>query len=218
MKNLIVIIAVLVSGFVYSQNKFKLTDTIGHFNINQSLNIFTGEWTFINAGNPAHDSLKREYIQKVSVDKLNEIRKGLGMKPLVYDVRLKPAAWHNVVYNRYCQDNNVFQPGEEFIQQGLYTITHTQRVDIPNFTEILWPDQRISLLDKSVFHQITEELTQEFYGEDMTYKEVSESVWKKFKHCNGHWTSLTKVTNWDCIYFYYDNTNGMHVVILGEYK
>jgi hypothetical protein len=118
MKKLIVIVAVLVNSVAIGQSTFKLTDTIGHFGINQSLNIFTGEWTFINNGNPKRDSLKREYIQKVSINKLNEIRKAAGMKALVYDERLKPAAWHNVVYNRYCRTNNIFQPGEEKMQQG----------------------------------------------------------------------------------------------------
>jgi hypothetical protein len=218
MKKFLVVLAVAVSSFSFSQPTFKLTDTIGHFGINRQLDIFTGVYTFINNGNPQRDSLKREYIQKVSIDKLNEIRKASGMKALIYDERLKPAAWHNAVYNRYCLTNRIFQPGEEKMQRGKYTQTHNQRVDIPDFTEILYPEQRISLLDQTVFSKITEELTSERYAESKTYMQVAEAVWFKYKVCDGHWSALTKDTEWDCVYFYYDTTNGQHVVILGKYK
>jgi hypothetical protein len=218
MKKFLVVLAVAVSSVGFGQAAFKLTDTIGHFGINESLDIFTGVWTFINNGDPKRDSLKRENIQKVSIDKLNEIRKASGMKALVYDARLKPAAWQNTVYNRYCLTNRVFQPGEEKMQRGKYTQTHNQRVNIPNFTEILYPEQRISLLDQTVFSKITEELTSERYAESKTYMQVAEAVWKKYKVCDGHWSALTKDTQWDCVYFYYDITNGQHVVILGKYK
>lgn len=199
MKNLVLIFLVCFVGNLFSQ-KFKLTDTVGR----------------INNGNDFLDSLKREYIQVESIKKLNKIRKDLGMKPLIYDERLKPAAYHNIVYNRYCQWNRIFQPGEER-SQGNNTLTHTQRVDIPNFTEILWPDQRISLLEKGVFQKITEELTQDISWPTWTFDEVTNRPWDRYKVCSAHWNALTKSTEWDAVYFYHDTKTGLHVVILGKY-
>ncbi|MBP6756807.1 MAG: hypothetical protein KA210_11720 [Bacteroidia bacterium] len=35
---------------------------------------------------------------------------------------------------------------------------HKEMFDIPNFKEIVWPDWRVSLLDRTVFSEMTEEL------------------------------------------------------------
>lgn len=201
MKKLIVVFGImLTSGLGFGQ-KFKLSDTVGR----------------TNRGNDYLDSIKREFIQVESVKKLNKIRKDLGMKPLIYDERLKPAAYHNVVYNRYCQWNEIIQPNQPK-ENGNSTMTHTQDVDIPNFKEIVWPDQRISLLEKGVFSKITEELTQDIIWSTWTFDEVTKRPWDRYKICSAHWGALTKSTVWDAIYFYYDTKTGLHVVILGKYN
>lgn len=220
MKKLLVLLVLLVSGTLFSQT-FKLSDTVGrfqghydsHFDYDSILNQYVYVKELVREPEPLRDSLKREFIQVESVKKLNKIRKDLGMKPLIYDERLKPAAYHNLVYNRYCQWNNIFQP-----EEGNTKLTHIQTVDIPNFTEIYWPDQRISLLEKDVFSKITEELTSDIIWPTWTFDEVTNRPWDRYKICSAHWSALTKSTEWDAIYFYRDTKTGIHVVILGKYK
>ena len=154
MKKLAVVLALVVSGMGNAQ-KFKLTDTIGHTGPFGKLD---DNWDIVYTG-PADkisDSLKSEFIQTETLKKLNKIRKDAGMKELIVDVRLKPAATHNATYNLYCSDNQIFQPGQEWYQKGQFTLTHDQRVNIPNFDEILYPNQRIKLLEPNIFSEITE--------------------------------------------------------------
>ncbi len=181
--------------------KFKLTDTLGK----------------IDKGDLVRDSLKREFIQVESIIKLNQIRKDLGMKPLIYDERLKPAAYHNIVYNRYCQWNKIFQPGLEWEQEGKYTQTHVQYVDIPNFDEIVYPDQRIKLLEKNVLSKITEELTVNYHTDTHTFDRITSSVWDRYKICSSHWNALTTNKEWNSVYMYWDTKTGLIIVILGKY-
>jgi hypothetical protein len=216
MKKLVLAVSILVSGLVFGQD-FKLSDTIGHTG---DFYKFDDDWNLIKIkdANLILDSLKHEFIQTETLKRLNKIRQNAGMKPLIVDIRLKPAATHNAYYNRYCADNKIFQPGEEWAQQGKFTITHTQRVDIPNHEEILWPDQRIKLLEPNIFSEINEELTMSWYTDDHTYDRICNMVLDHYKVCSAHWNSLTKNPKWDCVYFYQDRVNGFCYVILGSYN
>ena len=159
MKKIILSISIiLLSGIAFGQSKYKLSDLRGHM---RAFYEFNDNWELIKVAEAdvVSDSLKCEFIQIETIKKLNRIRVENGMPELVVDIRLKPAATHNAYYNRYCWKHEIFQPGEEWAQKGKFTLTHTQRVDIPNHEEILWPDQRIRLLQPNVFSEITEELT-----------------------------------------------------------
>jgi hypothetical protein len=215
MKNLILTLVLLISGFVVGQN-FKLSDTIGHTG---GFYVMDDNWNInkVADANKISDSIKCEFIQSETLKKLNKIRKESGMKELIVDDRLKPAATHNAYYNRYCADNDIFQPGQEWAQQGKFTLTHAQRVDIPNHDEILYPDQRIRLLEPNVFSEITEELTMSFWIDTDTYDFITDRILYNYKACDGHWFDLTKNPKWDCVYFYNDRVNGFCYVILGSY-
>lgn len=216
MKNLILTVSLVISSFVVGQN-FKLSDTIGHTG---DFYEWGDNWDLIKVAdrNKISDSIKSEFIQSETLKKLNKIRKESGMKELIVDDRLKPAATHNAYYNRYCADNDIFQPGEEWAQQGKFTLTHSQRVDIPNHEEILYPDQRIRLLEPNVFSEITEELTMSFWIYTDTYDYITDDILFAYKACDGHWFDLTKNPKWDCVYFYHDRVNGFCFIILGKYK
>lgn len=218
MKKLAVVFAVVVSGFVNAQ-PFKLSDKIGHTGEFWKLEILEDDsvsFYKVADADKISDSLKSEFIQTETLKKLNKIRKDAGMKPLIVDVRLKPAATQNAAYNRYCANNKIFQKGEEW-SQGEFTLTHTQRADIPNFDEILWPDQRIKLLEPNVFASINEELTMSHRYADYTYDYITTDILDMYKICSAHWTALTKNPSWDCVYFYHDRQNGFCYVILGKY-
>ena len=209
MKKLIFVFGILITGTVFGQTaKFKLTDT-------------TGRW---NTGNDYLDSLKQEFIQEEIVKQLNAIRVADGMKPLVLDTGLRPAAIHNATYNAWCFKNKIYQPTDPKC-----IMTHEQYVDMPNFDEIPEPFQRIKLLDRSRFQSMTEELTEvaisNIQGTD-TYQKRVTHVLNNYKACyDGHWKSMTKNTKWDAIYVYfdinysdnYDSQNAIVYVILGSY-
>jgi len=220
MKKLLVIAAVTLSAVCFSQTKsipkFKLSDTVGH----------TGTFWILKDGylvgeTPAdsiRDSLKCEFIQTETLKKLNKIRKDAGMKELVVDIRLKPAATHNAKYNLYCFKNKVFQPGYEWYQKGKITMTHSQFVDIPNFEELKEPWDRIKLLEPGVFSSITEELQTGFYLPWDTFDFITSDILNGYKACDAHWTALTKNPKWDCVYFYHDRVNAYCYIILGSYS
>jgi hypothetical protein len=88
---------------------------------------------------------------------------------------------------------------------------------VTNFDEILWPDQRIKLLEPNVFASINEELTMSFFLPSYTYDYITTDVLDMYKICSAHWTSLTKNPSWDCVYFYHDRQNGFCYIILGKY-
>jgi hypothetical protein len=218
MKKLAVVLAVVVSGFVNAQ-PFKLSDKIGHTGEFWKLEILEDDsvsFYKVADADKISDSLKSEFIQTETLKKLNKIRKDAGMKPLIVDVRLKPAATQNAAYNRYCANNKIFQKGEKK-SQGEFTLTHTQRADIPNFDEILEPWDRIKLVEPNVFASITEELTMSFYLPSYTYDYITTDVLEMYKICSAHWTALTKNPSWDCVYFYHDRQNGFCYIILGKY-
>ena len=220
MKTLLVIIAVTLSAVSFSQTKpipkFKSTDTVGHmhtFKIYDKDGYLVGE----TPADSIRDSLKSELIQTLTLQKLNKIRKDAGIKELIVDIRLKPAATHNATYNRYCSENRVFQPGYEWYQKGKFTITHDQLVDIPNFEELKEPWDRIKLLEPGVFSSITEELTMSGFWSTNTFDQAADNILDGYKACSAHWTALTKNPKWDGVYFYHDRVNGFCYVILGCY-
>jgi hypothetical protein len=187
--------------------KFKLSDT-------------TGDW---NQGNNYLDSLKQEFIQLETFKEINRRRAAYGMKPLVLDTGLRPAAVHNAIYNRWCLKNRIVQqPGDDC------TMTHFQRVDMPGFTEIEFPMFRIRLLDQTRFASITEELTWEpifnLQNKDTFKQRVDGNIFG-FEMSEGHWYDITKDPKWDAIYIFYDlhytgDTKSEHVcvfIILGDY-
>ena len=216
MKKLVLAFGILCSGLAIGQD-FNLYDTIGQHG---DFTKMDSNWNIIKVrdADKFSDSLKFEFLQSETIKKLNEIRSRSGMHDFVVDIRLKPAAVHNANYNRYCRIHKIFQPGQEWYQKGIYTLTHTQRVDIPNHDEILYPDQRIKLLPPNIFSSITEELTSFVPFDDRTYDELSNNIINSYKACTGHWNALTTNTKWNCIYLYIDQRNGICYVILGQYE
>lgn len=188
MKKLFVSIGVcLISLSTVAQVKFKLTDTIG-------------KW---NQGNLYRDSLKQEFIQQEITKKINAARVKKGMKPLISDIGLKPAAVHNAIYNRYCFAHDIHSTW------SYSTMTHFQNVDIPNFTEIVDPWARISLLDRTKFAGITENLTLSLImSPNLTFQQVIDIAVGDFAHSLPHWESLTEHEQWDAMYVYYDLHTG----------
>jgi hypothetical protein len=185
--------------------KFKLSDT-------------TGDW---NQGNNYLDSLKQEFIQLETFKEINRRRAAYGMKPLVLDTGLRAAAVHNAIYNRWCLKNRIVQrPGDDC------TMTHDQRVDMPGFDEIKFPEFRIKLLDQTRFASITEELTWcaifNLQNTD-TYKMRVDHVIKNYEVSEAHWYAITKNPKWDAIYIFYDlhftdtAQNVCVFIILGNY-
>ena len=208
MKTLFFIVSVLVVSSVTAQTpKFKLTDK-------------HGDW---NAGDDFLDSLKQEFIQVEVVKKINSIRVANGMKALILDTGLRPAAVQNAIYNRWCLKNRILQYPDEDC-----TMTHIQRIDMPNFEEIYWPDARIKLLDQTRFSSITEELTYCLIFDlqnTETYQKRVDHVITNFKASEAHWYDITKDPKWDAIYVFYDlKTTDVvqgHVIIyiiLGNYE
>ena len=207
MKKLFFIFSVLVVSSVTAQTpKFKLTDK-------------HGDW---NAGDVRLDSLKQEFIQAEVVKKINSIRVANGMKALILDEGLRPAAVQNAIYNRWCLENKIVQYPDETC-----TMTHIQRIDMPNFEEIYWPDARIKLLDQTRFSSITEELTYDLIFDlqnTETYQKRVDEVIKLYKACDAHWNAMTKNPKWDAIYVFYDlhasekGKTAIVYIILGNYK
>jgi hypothetical protein len=218
MKKLVVLAVasfIVVSGFSQQKStksvtsnispKFKLSDT-------------TGKW---NRGNDYLDSLKQEFIQLETFKEINRRRAAYGMKPLVLDTGLRPAAVHNAIYNRWCLKNRIVQhPGDDC------TMTHFQRVNMPGFTEIEFPMSRIRLLDQNRFASITEELTwcaiANLQNTD-TYKKRVDHVIENYECSKAHWYDITKDPKWDAIYIFYDlhftdtAQNVCVFIILGDY-
>ena len=216
MRNIMLVLVLLVSGIGFGQD-FNLYDAFGHHG---DFTKMDSNWNIIKVrdADKFSDSLKFEFLQSETIKKLNEIRSESGMPDFVVDIRLKPAAVHNANYNRYCRIHKIFQPGQEWSQKGIYTLTHTQRVDIPNHDEILYPDQRINLLPPNIFSSITEELTSVMTFDSWSYDKISDNVINAYKACTGHWNALTTNTKWNCIYLYIDRRNGICYVILGQYE
>ena len=179
-----------------------------------------GDW---NAGDDFLDSLKQEFIQAEVVKKINSIRVANGMKALILDEGLRPAAVQNAIYNRWCLKNRIVQYPDENC-----TMTHIQRIDMPNFEEIYWPDARIKLLDQTRFSSITEELTYDLIPnlqKTDTYQKRVDEVIKLYKASEGHWYDITKDPKWDAVYVFYDfktitssDTVVIVYIILGNYE
>jgi hypothetical protein len=216
MKKLLVVLVLVVSGLGYSQ-KFKLSDTLGNMD-GRFTWVLDEEWNIrrdtLSLTEPLRDSLKREFIQVEAVKKLNAIRKEKGMKPLIFEEALRPAAYHNLVYNRYMFEHKIKSP----IGDGKYHyMTHGQYYDIPNHTEIEEPWDRVELLDRSKIKSITEELTQNTYKEEWTFDHTCNRIWEMYSICDAHWKALTTNPKWDCIFVYRDFENGIILTILGTY-
>lgn len=197
MKKLVVVLAVVFSGIVFSQTKpksspkYKLTDLV---NITWDYHL---------------DSMKFIFIRDVAIKKLNAIRKTKGMNPLIVDFRLAPAVYHHSFYLNYVYDHDIKDVDG-------WHLTHTERFDIPNFTEILEPWDRIKLLEPCVFKEIREELTGIGYNGRMTFDQVAVSTLNGYKACDAHWNALTTNPNLDAI-FMYINQHGTVITILGDY-
>jgi hypothetical protein len=197
MKKLLLAASLLVSVISVAQTKpkYKLTDLVNR------------------AYDYKQDSLKNEFMCAEIIKKLNAIRKTKGMKPLIVDVRLAPAAYHHAIYLDYVHDHNILN-GED--NDNVNTATHFQRYDIPRFNEILDPWDRIKLLQPSVFRSITEELTGIGSTFKETYDQVTTNTLNDYKACSAHWTSLTTNPNYDAVFMFITH-HGMVVTILGDY-
>ena len=153
------------------------------------------------------DSVKNEQKQIKAVNELNLIRKKAGKPLLKWDTRLIPAAVHHVTYMRYCKKHHLVNTPEFVNKDTLYDTSymgHKEMFDIPNFTEIEWPDWRISLLDRNVFSEMTEELG--------TVGSVMGFDW-----CKYHWAALNNA-KWNAVYAYTDPITRVTIVILSKYK
>jgi hypothetical protein len=197
MKKLLLAASLLVSVISVAQTKpkYKLTDIV------PSSYIYN------------YDSLADVFICTEIIKKLNAIRKTKGMKPLIVDARLAPAAYHHAIYLDYVHDHKILN-GED--NDNVNTATHFQRYDIPGFDEILDPWDRIKLLQPGVFRSITEELTGIGSTFKETYDQVTTNTLNDYKACSAHWTSLTANPNYDAVFMFITH-HGMVVTILGDY-
>lgn len=197
MKKLVLAIAVsLVSFNSFSQNT--KTHKLGE--------AFTPDWYVPVV--VVFDSVEDRKNHIKSVNELNAIRKKAGKPLLKWDDRLQPAAVHHVKYMQYCKKHHlvntpafVEKDTAKFRDYGF--MGHDEIFDIPNFKEIAWPDMRISLLDRTVFSEMTEELGS---GIDVM----------GFNFCPYHWAALNDA-KWDAVYAYTDPYTHVTIVILGKY-
>jgi hypothetical protein len=198
MKKLLLAASLLVSVLAISQpkqkssTKYKLTDLVNR------------------AYDYKQDSLKNEFMCTEIIKKLNAIRKTKGMKPLIVDARLAPAAYHHAIYLDYVHDHKILS------EDGKFTMTHVERYDIPNFTEILEPWDRIKLLELGVFKEIREELTVIGCTIKATYDQVTSSTLHNYEACDAHWAALTTNIKQDAI-FMFITRRGTVITILGDY-
>jgi hypothetical protein len=201
MKKLLLAASLLVSVLAISQpkqkssTKYKLTDIVPRSYIKN------------------YDSLADVFMCTEIIKKLNAIRKTKGMKPLIVDARLAPAAYHHAIYLDYVHDHKILS-GED--DDNVTTMTHSERYDIPGFNEILDPWDRIKLLQPSVFRSITEELTGIGSTIQLTYDQVTTNTLNYYKACSAHWTSLTTNPNYDAVFMFITH-HGVVVTILGDY-
>jgi hypothetical protein len=200
MKKLLLAASLLVSVLAISQpkqkssTKYKLTDIVPRSYIKN------------------YDSLADVFMCTEIIKKLNAIRKTKGMKPLIVDVRLAPAAYHHAIYLDYVHDHKIMAPENDYKT----SMTHSERYDIPGFNEILDPWDRIKLLQPGVFRSITEELTGIGSTIQLTYDQVTTNTLNYYKACSAHWTSLTTNPNYDAVFMFITH-HGVVVTILGDY-
>jgi len=197
MKKFVLAITVsLVSFNSFSQNT--KTHKLGE--------AFTPDWyvpsTYV------FDSVTNRKNHIKSVNELNAIRKKAGKPILKWDDRLQPAAIHHVKYMQYCKKHHLVNDPDAVEKDTIkfkdYSyMDHIQKFDIPNFTEISWPGDRISLLDRTVFSEMTELLGTGFYV-------------MGFNFCPYHWADLNNA-KWDAVFSYTDDYTGVTIVILGKY-
>ena len=196
MKKLVLIIAVnLISLNTFSQT----TKTYKKGEVVSS-------WSYPPPNVP-WDSVKNVKEQINAVNELNLIRKKAGKPLLKWDTRLQPAAVHHVNYMRYCKKHHLVNTLTFVHKDTSYDagyMGHDEIFDVPNFTEIEWPSWRISLLDRNVFSEMTEELG--------TVGTVMGFNW-----CEYHWAALNNA-KWDSVYAYTDPYTRVTIVILSKYK
>ena len=197
MKKLVLAIAVsLVTLNSFSQNT--KTHKLGE--------AFTPDWYVPSPY--VYDSVTNRKAQIKSVNELNAIRKKAGKPLLKWDDRLQPAAVHHVKYMQYCKKHHLIN-APDFVEKDTIKfkdysfMDHTQKFDIPNFTEIQEPFMRVRLLDRTVFSEMTELLGSGFYV-------------MGFDFCPYHWADLNNA-KWDAVYAYTDDYTSVTIVILGKY-
>lgn len=171
--------------------------------------VISSETWLVGPPAVAWDSVKDRKDQIKSVNELNAIRKKAGKPLLKWDDRLQPAAMHHITYMRYCKKHHLINTPAlvekdtiKFRDYGF--MGHKEMFDIPNFKEIVWPDWRISLLDRTVFSEMTEELGGG--GNVMGYD-----------FCPYHWAGLND-PKWDAVYSYWDPVIKINITILASYK
>jgi hypothetical protein len=196
MKKLLLAASLLVCLFTVAQSKpkYKLTDLVERAYVYKQ------------------DSLKNEFMCAETIKKLNAIRKTNGMKPLIVDARLAPAAHHHAIYMDYAADHNIMAPEND----NTTAMTHFERYDIPGFNEILDPWDRIKLLQPNVFRSITEELSGIGCTIQLTYDQVTTNTLNFFKACSAHWTSLTTNPKYDAVFMFISH-HGEVIIMLGDY-
>jgi hypothetical protein len=214
MKKLVLAIAILISfnSFLQTKKKDKKVELIlvSSYTLPESQRTYKkGEvissqtWT-----TPVRvfDSVKDRKDQIKSVNELNAIRKKAGKPILKWDDRLQPAAVYHVKYMQYCKKhhlvNEQFFADKDTAEDRSY-MGHTEKFDIPNFTEIQEPFMRVRLLDRTVFSEMTELLGSGFYV-------------MGFNFCPYHWADLNDA-KWDAVFAYTDDYTGVTIVILGKY-
>jgi len=195
MKKLVLAIAVsLVTLNSFSQNT--KTHKLGE--------AFTPDWYVPVVY--VYDSIEDRKDHIKAVNELNAIRKKAGKPILKWDDRLQLAAVHHVKYMQYCKKHHLVNEqffAEKDTAEDRSYMGHTEKFDIPNFTEIQEPFMRVRLLDRTVFSEMTEEL-----GTGFTVM--------GFNFCPHHWASLNNA-KWDAVYAYTDPYTHVTIVILGKY-
>jgi len=216
MKKFVLAIAILISfnSFLQTKKKDKKVELIlvSSYTLPESQRTYKkGEvlssqtWT---TGAWVYDSIEDRIDQIKGVNELNAIRKKAGKPLLKWDDRLQPAAMHHITYMRYCKKHHLINDPDgvekDTIKFKDYSFMgHKQIFDIPNFKEIVWPDWRVSLLDRTVFSEMTEELS-------------SGCNVMGFNWCPYHWADLND-PKWDAVFAYTDDYPRVTIVILGKY-
>jgi hypothetical protein len=149
------------------------------------------------------DSVERVTLERFIIDRLNYYRKSIGAKELIYDASILPAAYHHALYQRLLSK-----------QIGVMQQTHSENIDIPNFTELDIMG-RFALLNKTVHADISEGLIHQGFqipnkfNEDcpkVTYKKLVDQFFTPgmgYVTSSAHWNDIMN-PKWDAICIYYD--------------
>ena len=148
------------------------------------------------------DSINRVTLERFIIDRINYYRKSNGAKQLTYDASIRPAAYHHALYQRLLSK-----------QIGVMQQTHSENIDIPNFTELDIMG-RFALLNKTVHANIGEGLIHQGFQIPGAFSDCPKVTYKKlvdqfftpgmgYVTSSSHWNDIMN-SKWDAICLYYD--------------